>query len=141
MKQWLRYFNLLHTVDPSITKTIDFANNVIYNFDYETVNSLLDKQSNMPPYKVGKPYSFYITSDCIKLPYKCLIDKDVKVLSNAIASVLDRELTNDDLNLINTNFNEYISRQNTTMLADPIGYYKELEQKAISTIESLINTR
>lgn len=116
----LSYYQVNISDDLSVSK-FDCINTVLYP------NKQLMMQGKAP-YTIGKTYSEY-TTDCIKLPFKYLIDNDVELLTTTLSNIVP--IDDDKKKIIMTNYEKYRNSQNQQIISDPIRYYITLKQEAL----------
>lgn len=71
------------------------------------------------------------------LPYSYLINNDVGLLQNAVSKVFNKQLSNEEIEFIQTTFSTYRSKQNTEILTDPLSYFNARKYKAIEIAKKI----
>jgi len=118
IKLFLVYFNALGLLDPTSDQKVGVFNNVLYA-----------SKDPMRAHQVGPLIDTFIDSSCEILPYSYLADNDVEMLTSAITSIMERELTSQESSFIESEFTKYRRAQDQVLLLDPIQYFKELKSK------------
>jgi hypothetical protein len=118
IKLFLGYFDARGLLDPTSDQKVGAFNNVLYASE--------DPKQN---YQVGPSVNTFIDSSCEILPYSYLANNDVEMLTRAIASVMNRELTLEETSFIASEFTKYRRAQDQVLLADPVQYFKDLKLK------------
>lgn len=75
-------------------------------------------------------------SDAI-LPYNYLIYKDLELLESSVSKIFKRTLTYNERKFIETEFINYVDKQNILLLLDPIFYFNKRKEKALEKIKEL----
>ena len=118
IKLFLLYFDAPGLLDPTSDQKVGVFNNVLYA-----------SKDPMQNHRVGPLVDTFIDSSCEILPYSYLANNDVEMLTCAIKSVMNRELTLEESSFIATEFTKYRAAQDQVLLADPVQYFKDLELK------------
>jgi hypothetical protein len=118
IKLFLGYFDMSGLLDPISNRKTSVFNNVLYA-----------SEDPAEFHRVGPLASTFIDSECEILPYSYLANNDVEMLTRAITSVMNRELTLEESSFIASEFTKYRGAQDQVLLADPMQYFKDLELK------------
>jgi hypothetical protein len=120
----MKYYNLLQYInDPPYEK--DFANTVLY--------PVYDDPSKK--YVIGNDYDYY-TTDCVKVPYRTIINNDSITFLKYIEDFIG-EVNSQQKHYIVENFNRYHTAQNKNIFINPKQYLLDLRQRAFNLVAQL----
>jgi hypothetical protein len=120
------YYKLNKFLESNIEQD-DFVNTVLYPSKELLI-------MGKPPFTVGKNYSEY-TVDCVKLPFRYLMDNDVTLLIDAISGIIT--LDDDKKKIIIDNYNLYRNAQNQEVLDDPVQYFYRIKAEGLHELKLL----
>jgi hypothetical protein len=138
-----------------VKKEIDIEN--IFNLRFTVYNDLIFYLSTVEILKYAKLYDvlnlinedFERTniqnnikelvlnySDSI-LPYEYLKNKNFNLLNSTMSTVLDRDLSIQEIDFLKKSFDNYLSYQDWNLLQDPLAYFNSRKENAMEIIKSL----
>jgi hypothetical protein len=123
----LGQMGLLHYVNPNQYSEHEVFNHV----SYPNINS-----SSSMKYIIGPHVNNYIALADVSLPYNYLATHNVDLLVSTVSTILERELSQNEIEFIHSSFAKYISSQNSLVLSDPIQYYNTIKEECSNLIIS-----
>jgi hypothetical protein len=123
----LTQLGLIHHIRPNQEIGHEMFNHVFY----PNTNPSLNTQ-----YIIGPHVNNYISLADVSLPYNYLATHNVDLLVSTVSTVLERELSQNDMEFIHSSFAKYISSQNSLVLSDPIQYYNTVKEECSNFIIS-----
>lgn len=90
-------------------------------------------KDSVPPFKLGPRLDSFINDSCITLPYGYLASNDCNLLTSKIATALSRNLSTAEEVYIKESFDNYRNAQSQLLLHDPVKYYLDLKNRALTT--------
>jgi len=123
----LTQLGLIQHIMPSQTIGHEMFNHIFY----PNTNPLLNTQ-----YIIGPHVNNYISLADVLLPYNYLATHNVDLLVSTVSTVLERELSQNEIEFIHSSFAKYMSSQNSLVLSDPIQYYNTIKEECSNLIIS-----
>jgi hypothetical protein len=71
------------------------------------------------------------------LPYSYLINNDINLLQDTVSKVFDRQLSNDEIKFIQTNFDNYRYKQDNEILKNQLLYFNSRKQSAFEIAKKI----
>lgn len=80
-----------------------------------------------------------LTYSDVLLPYNYLKNKDFNLLKNSISKLFNKDLNEDELEFLNTSFNNYVNKQDFELIISPLEYFNNRKQNALTIINNIRN--
>lgn len=127
MNLLLTQLGLIHHINPDQVIGYEMFNHVFY----PNTNPSLNTQ-----YIIGPHVNNYISLADVSLPYNYLATHDADLLVSTVSTILERELSQNEIEFIHSSFAKYIASQNSLVLTDPIQYYNNIKEECSNLIIS-----
>lgn len=88
--------------------------------------------------KCDRPVRDYISEDCVLLPFRSIVDRDIASFLECIENIYGT-LTPSQIEFVTRNFNSYYEKQTSYLLDDPFTFFKQLEKTAFNIVEQIKN--
>lgn len=118
IRMMLLFYRMLHLVE-----------------DVPAQNSIYDYVIYPATKRIGKKLDYYIDDDCVVLPYRYLATGDCELLVEKLSTILERTLSNDELDYVRLSLDGYRSSQNQSILLNPKAYYKNIRNIVLNKVQ------
>lgn len=129
LKRAMRYYQLSRFLDYPNLSSVDTVNYVLWPNIGNTRTPYL-------PYDIIGPYSDFVDSDCVKLPYEFIRTNNSEKLVSTLSELLGT-LNAEQVDFVTDTLTSYYSNQKREVLEDPIGYYSSLMANANNLVKTL----
>lgn len=132
LKRAMKYYHLHKYLENPDAPSTDKVNYVLWP------NT---KPSTVPrfPYDIIGPYSDFVDSDCVKLPYEFIRTNNTDGLVSSLSQLLG-SLSEEQVDFIAGTLNKYHNTQNQDVLHDPILYFNNLKNRALDLAQRMSAT-